>query len=487
MSIGTRIIRNSGYLALGSQSANLLQFVFFLYFARVFGESAVGQYSFGFSFTFAFTIFADLGISIYLIREVARDTSGTRRLFAKGLILRLVSLFIVLVLSLAIFPFLSADFSPESIRIIVMLGLYQVSFSLTELFMGELKGREEMGIVAVVGLLGKVVVTACGFGLIFLGFDYSTVLIAFPIGGFASLAAAYVVSRVRLGPLTLRLGPPSELKKMLVEVLPFGFAFVLVQGIYCQDVIILRFFKGDASVGIYSVAVKFAAFILAGSVFLYETILPILSKLYVESREEFMRVARQILRYLVMCSLPLATGMAALADRIIAVLYQDRFSGSVGVLRIAAWVVALGMTQVVYSAVMTAVNRQGAKAVCWGISLIIAIGANLVLIRAFDFIGAAIARLAIEVLTLAAFVYLTSRYAGPLSLLSAYVRPMLACAAMAAFIYRAHDWNLAVLVAVSGLVYVLVMLALGAFSRTELRRFRDVCLDRMPAFGALRR
>jgi O-antigen/teichoic acid export membrane protein len=353
--------------------------------------------------------------------------------------------------------------------------------------MGELKGREEMGVVAVVGLLGKVVVTACGFGLIFLGFDYSTVLIAFPIGGFASLAAAYVVSRVRLGPLTLRLGPRGELKKMLVEVLPFGFAFVLVQGIYCQDVIILRFFKGDASVGVYSVAVKFTAFILAGSVFLYETILPILSKLYVESRDEFMRVARQILRYLVICSLPLAAGMAALADRIIALLYQDRFTGSVAVLRVAAWVVTLGMTQVIYSAILTAVNRQGAKAVCWGISLVIAIGANLALIRPLDFMGAAIVRLAIETLTLVAFAYLTLRYAGSLSLLKAHVKPALACAVMAAFIHFAHDWNLAALVALSGIIYVVMTLALGTFSRAELRRFRDFCAQRVPALGTARR
>jgi O-antigen/teichoic acid export membrane protein len=477
--LGKRIVKNTSYLAFGNQLANLLQFVFFLYFGRLFGEAALGQYAFGFSFTFTFAIVADLGISIYLIREVACEKTTSRNLFFDAFILRLIFIIFVVIAAFIIVPLMSHTLSSEAVYIIILMGLYQIFFSLSEVILGELKGREEMAVVALLAVISKTLIVTCGFAFFALGVPYQIVLAAFPIGGFINLLACFYMSRYRLGPLTIKFGGPSHYYGLFLKALPFGSALLLHQAITIQDILILGFLSGDVAVGYYSVAIKIAGVILGMTIFLYETLLPVLTKLFMESRERLISASQRLLKYLLIIGLPLSVGMVMCADRFIVLLYQDKFAGSIVSLRIIGWIIGFGIIHTLLSAILTAIGKQSIKAVCWGINLTACVILNLVLTYFFSYLGTSMVRLFSEVLTTVLFVYLIAKYLSPLPLFGLSVKPILACVTMAAFIYVAHSWNLLALITLSALVYMASLLLLGTFTREEISSAKEFCAQRI--------
>jgi len=478
MSIARRLLKNTGYLAIGSQAGNLLQFLFFLYFAKVFGETAVGQYSFGFSFTYAFAIFADLGVSVYLIREIARDRSGGRQLFFDGLMLRVFSVSVVFFIALVTVRLFSGDFTKEMLWIIGFLGFYQIFFSLADVFIGEFKGHEEMRLVALIGLLSKSVTVIGGFLLISAGLPYNLVLAVFPVGGLVYLITCIVVSRRRFGPVSAKFNRLSYYKRLFLNVLPFGITIILVEGLFCQDILILRFLRGDASVGIYSVAVKIASMLLGFSIFFQTAMLPVLSRMFVESRSKLIEISEQALKYLLIVSLPLSVGLVTLSDRIITLLYQDRFGGSILVLRIVGWVVTIGLAHSILSVILTAINRQKEKAICTGVNLAISVALNLIFVYRLGYLGSAIVRVITEAVAAVLFFYLVSKYLTVLPVFKLALKPGLACIIMAAFIHYAHSWNLFLLIPLSGIVYLFSLFLLGTFTREEIATVGGIHLRR---------
>ena len=249
-----------------------------------------------------------------------------------------------------------------------------------------------------------------------------------------------------------------------------------------QDILILRFLSGDVAVGYFSVAIKISGFILGMTVFLYETILPILTKLFIESPDKLIAVSRQLLKYILIISMPLSVGMVMCADKIIVLLFRDQFSGSITVLRIVGWVIALGVIQALFSAILTAIGRQSMKAVCWGITLAASVILNLILTYFFDYVGTSMVRVISEILSTALFVYLVARHLDTLPLFEFSVKPVLACLGMATFIYVAHSWNLALLILVSGILYTISLLLLRTFTKEELISAKEFCMRRIPLF-----
>ncbi len=478
MGLVGRLVKNTGYLAVGNQLGNLVQFVFFLYFARTFGEAAVGQYSFAFSFTYVFAVIANLGISIYLIREIARDRSGSRQLFFDGLVMRILSISILFGIALVVIRFFFKDFSEEMLRIIGFLGLYQVLFSLADVFAGEFKGRERMGLISLIGLSSKSVTGIGGFLLIALGLPYSLVLVVFPIGGLFYLVTCIVISRYSFGPVSAKFRHLTHYKRLFLNVLPFGITIALVEIMFCQDILILRFLRGDTSVGVYSVAVKITGMIIGVSLFLHTAMLPILSRLFVESRSKLIEVSERMLKYLIIASLPLSVGLVTLSDRIIRLLYQDKFGDSILVLRIVGWMVTIGLVQTIFSALLPSINRQKEKAICYAINLVISVTLNLSLIHYLDYLGASIARLITEIITTALFFFVVSKYLVILPMFKLALKPVLACIAMAVFIYYGHNWNLAFLIPLSGIIYLISLFALGTFTQEEIATIKSVGLKK---------
>ena len=465
MGLRTKLLKNTSYLTIGNQIGNLLQFLFFLYFARQFGEKIVGQYSFAFSFTFLLSVLADLGLSAYLIREVARDLSGNRQLFARCLILRLF--FIAFFTLLAVVIVFSTSFPKETIRIILLLGLYQIFFSIADVFLGEFKGHDRMGLVALLSIFLRFVISGAGIFLIMLRLDFLTVLYCFPVGSFIYLMACiyfslYYFKNVR--PKFKRL----NLRNLFIEMLPFTFTIIFVEVLHHQDILMLGFLQDDQAVGIFSAAHKIILALLGVLFFVHTALLPTFSSLYIESQPKLIDLSKQWIRYLLLIGLPVATGLFAISDKLILFLFSDSFKYSVDVLKILSWTIALSFAAATYSVLLTAINRQTEKVIAIGTCLAFNFVLNLLLIPTLNYNGAATAKLMTEALHFILMAYLVSKYLTSISVHKIFVKPALSCLSMYFVIQFLYQWNLIWLILISAIVYLVSLGIMRGYDKEEI-------------------
>ena len=467
MGLIIRLIKNTGYLTIGNQIGNLLQFLFFLYFARQFGDKIVGQYSFAFSFTYVFFVLADLGLSFYLIREVARERSGTRQIFTRCLIVRLIALVLFTILAVAVVLFIFNNFPKETVQIIVLLGLYHIFFSIADIFLAEFKGHDRMGLVALLNIFVRLVVSGAGILLIVLRYDFLTVLTCFPIGSFLYLLVCIHLSFYYYKKITSPFRS-LDLKSLFITILPFTFTIIFVESLYHMDVLMLRFFQDDQAVGIFSAANKIVIAVLGVNVFVHTALLPTFSRLYVDSQSNLIDISKQSLRLLVLATLPISVGLFALSDRLIVFLFSDTFRYSGGVLKILSWTIALSFAASTYSVLLTAINRQKQKVIVLGICLAINFLLNFVFIPELSYNGAATAKLITEALILIMMISLVSKYLASISIHTIFLKPALSCLIMYGFIRLLHQWSLFYLIPASMLVYLLSLAAIRGYTKEEM-------------------
>ncbi|MFC1814556.1 flippase [Thermodesulfobacteriota bacterium] len=468
MSIGARILKNTTFLTLGDKVGYLMQFIFFLYFAKKFGVVPVGEYSFAFFFTYAFAMIASSGLSVYLIREVARKETYDRKLFVDCLVIRVASLIIVSLLVVGVIAIFFRDISTQKVNILICWGVFWIFNQIADIFLAELNGHEKMGRVAFLGVLSKLMSAVIGFILIYAGFSYDMVMVAFPVSNFFYMMASIIVSVMTLGPIHFSFRVLNYYNRFFIKMLPFFFSVILIELINCQDVLILGFMRDDQSVGIYSSAIKLVTFIVGVAAFVEIAIAPVLSRLFIESQEKLVDISNQILRFLILVSLPLSFGFVLTADKTIAMLYSDSFQEASIVLKIAGWSIAVAFMQSIFSALLTAMNRQKEKFIFIGIAFITSNILNFIIIYYLDFVGAAVVKLLTVVLSFIFFVYLVSRFLTGLSMAKVLLKPTVGCLCMSVFIYFFDHWNLFSLIPAAGSVYISVLFLLGAFSSQEL-------------------
>ena len=461
------IIRNTGYLTIGNQIGNLLQFLFFLFFARQFGEKIVGQYSFAFSFTYIFSVIADLGLSSYLIREIAKDPIGNRKLLAGGLSIRLLSLAFVALLVLMIIISFPSHFSVKTIKIIVVLGLFHFFLSIADVILAEFKGHDRMGIVALLNILLRFIVSGVGILLIMLQIDFLIVLTCFPIGSFIYLTVSIYFSHNYFNNIRLQF-KAVNLTNLFFQLLPFTFTFIFVEALYHQDILMLKFFGNDQIVGIYSVANKVVLIFLGVLLFVHTALLPTMSRLYIESHSKLIDISKQSLRYMVLIGLPLSTGLYAISAKVIVFLFSDTFNDSVVSLNILSWTIALNFAATTYSVLLTAINRQTLKGIGMGICLVFNFILNLILIPILSYNGAAVAKLTTEALHFILFAYFSSKYLASLSIHKTIIKPVVSCLLMYMAIRFFYQWNLLFLILISIIVYFVSLAALKGYTEDEI-------------------
>jgi O-antigen/teichoic acid export membrane protein len=472
MGLGFKLVKNMGYLTFGNQVGNLLQFLFFLYFARVFGDEAVGQYSFAFSYTYIFSVLADLGLSAYLIREIARDRTGDRTLFSQGLLLRTAALVIFFSLAAIIALVFFKNFSNETLKVLFLMGLFHIFLSLADVFLAEFKAHDRMGLVGLLNAIVRLIISGVGAILIVLNHNFVTVLICFPIGSFLYLLVCISLSFYYYRKIEFRLRNVS-FKKLFVPILPFAITIIFVEVLHHLDILMLRFFKDDRSVGIYSAANKIVLAILGINAFVHTALLPTFSRLFIESKSKLIEVSQKSLRVFIILALPVSAGLFALSDRTIILLFSNKFETSSGVLNILTWIIALGFIAAPFSVLLTAINRQTQKVIIVGICLLLNFILNFILIPRWDYYGAAAAKLTAELLFFLLAVFLISKYLSSLSIHKILIKPALSCMIMIAFLYVFKEWNLIPLLTASASVYFISLGILHGYSDEELNYLKN--------------
>ena len=394
------LLNNMSWLGFGNLVIKPIWFVFVTYVCiRQLGFAEYGVMTAVLGLAAILAGIANMGTSPYTIREVSKDLSRARNFLTAFLPFRSLSLIIALGISLAIgFALGHRD---EALLALLFAGFYMSFQSLTEYVRAFYRSAENLQWESISMVIEKVLVIALGSAFIFWRPEAWSVLLGMAVGMLLTLlgSTAWLLSRFKM--MNLEVGKESQfLRNHLPHAIPLGIAAIFILVYFRTDSVMIESMLGEVESGQYGLAFRFLeAFTLLPAV-MVAALLPRFSQLYEkQEKNKLGKLLRQSSLAVFGSAVILAAATSLLADLIVAYLVEgDQARKSSEALRILIWAFPFAALGYILSSVLTAMNDQKRLALVLGVTAILNLIANYLLIPSMGIIGACVATLATQLI-----------------------------------------------------------------------------------------
>ena len=381
---------NAAWLALSRASTDALSFVLFAVIARSFGPAGSGEYSYAFALATLLALFTTSGLEEYGIRQYARTTGQERAqlwsdlLWTQGAQL-LCGLIVFVLLALV------GVFRPSRWLVVAELSLYLVGWMMARTLFIPAMAAQSMRVPALTDLACRLaaILAALALGLT-LGPPLPWLLAGFPLAGLILLALA-VRNAARQGAALRSVPHWPGIRATARQVAPFMGADLLGQFYARTDLLLIAYFLGDASVGLYATDVKFIEVGLLPMFLLGTAAYPLLSQYAVRDEQAFAHSGRDLVRIIFFCAGWLSVGIYCLVPLLIVPLFGGKF---VPAAQLLPWIALLAIVKGVETAlyrVLYAARRQTTYLFALSAGTVLIVILNVVLIPRFGLPGAIVA------------------------------------------------------------------------------------------------
>ena len=440
---------------MGDFFAKTLNFLVFLYLARILGVTNYGIFEFAVAILTYFMLLADGGLEFYATREAARGIE-IRHLVETIVPLRLILAVISFIVLLVALPFFPNYPNLHLVLLLFGLTLFTYTLNVKWVFMGQ----ERMGRVA----FGLVINQALFSLLVFLFVHNPSQVIWVPLlwlGGEISMVIYFwwlFITSTNGLPLHFTL---KDTRHILKPAFTIGTSQAMGLMSYNFDAILLGFLLGPNPVGLYRAAYKPITAALAMPLTYFLGLFPALSRTFREDLKSFDEIVKRSLRLTSIFALPLGVGGTFLAGPIINLLFGSQYAPAVPAMQLLSWSASLIILRDTFRQALIAANRQNLdlrSAVAAVISNVIL---NFVLIPRFGIAGAASATILSEIvwLTVATFYY--ARYLYPVNPMEHLINPIIAAIAMGLWFYFTPSIFWPIQAILSVIVYFGVLFLIG--------------------------
>jgi O-antigen/teichoic acid export membrane protein len=419
-------------------------------------------------------VFLDLGFNILYQREGARQPSEIERFLQNLLSARLILALISLPVLAVTLYFLGL------IDLLIPGYVLMVLTSYANLLRYTLYALQRLGFEAIAIVLESLVLFALTlFGVL----NHQGV--AYFLWAYVAMYAfdciffSLLLRRLRIARFRWRF-EPVLLRQWFWMGLPFAVTFVLTTLYWKLDVPLLKLFRTSAEVGWYSLAYKPFEAVLFVPISMLGVVLPVLAVYQRSSLDQLRAAVAMFFKALLMLGWPLSIGVVVLAYPL-AGLWSGFYPQSIPALQILALAYTFAFVNNAFIGALTALDRQSTYAKAAGLSLIVNLVLNLILIPSYGYIAAAWTTVITEMVLVGAGWWLTVRHLGRLDLPAASWRPILAGVVMAAALYpfRNMQGDGVLLVVLLGMaVYAAAVVLLRAMTRDEMQFLRSALLGR---------
>ena len=459
-----RIAKNSIFLFCGEVIRIISVLILTVFIARHLGAVGFGKFSFALSFAVIFVIFADIGLTQLVVRDVARNKSEAGKYISNVTLIKLILSFftwglIFLMINLMKYP-------KETTHAVYLLGLAVIVNSFIEAFSSVFRAYEEMFYVSFLMIFQKVSCTILAILVLVLDFQLIGVVNAYLITSILTFILSIIILIKKFVKLEFKIDIKSW-KRMIKEAYPIGMA-IFFSAIYVRiDNIMLFMIKGDAPVGWYNAAYKPMEALMVIPISFIGALFPIFSNFYVNSKSALVIVYKKAVKVLLVIILPIAVGTTILSEKFIMFVYGSQFTNSINALRMLVWVSVIMFVNYVLTQLLIAINRQRFSAIFALICAIFNIGLNLILIPRFSYMGAGFATIATEGLLFVLCFYAISRYLGTIPLFGITIKPLLASLLMGCILIVLRKYPLFITIPISAVIYSIAIFLLRTFNKSD--------------------
>ena len=392
MTSSQKIVKNTTYLTSAFVVQKVLAFVYFTLLARIIGVENVGKYSFALSYTLIWAVFMDLGLSIALVKELSQKSINIREYFKSLVFFKiLASLSVYVILSLTIY---FGDYDSASKALLYWAGAVMVIDSFAQLFYSILRSQQLIKYEAVGVVINQFTIMSIGlFSILFWPDKLYLLIVAFLAGAIVNnIVGLYGLSKSKL--MAWENSADGHLKlwrRLFLFTWPFALATIFTRIYSYLDTVLLKNLIDDKAVGFYSVAYKIPFALQFIPIAFGAAIYPAMSALFGKDNGRFRKILDSSLFYLLLLVLPMLVGIWALSPEIITKFYGLEYSPAINILRLLVLGLFFIFVNYPLTTVISSIGQQKYNALFIGITLVINVFANILLIPLMGPQGAAIA------------------------------------------------------------------------------------------------
>ncbi len=468
------VARNSAVGMAAQITIKVLSFAFTVLIIRRLGAEVYGQYAGVLAFGAIFVFFADLGVSPYAVREIARlrdMEGGQARIEALYGNITWLRFTLSLVAAALIIGAAIVTQRPWEMVIGVALGtIGLMTYSFQGAAEAVLAGHERLDLAAGAKVVQQLVFVLLGAVALVVGTGYYGLI-------FANLAGILILTYlcyqgIRKLAVNSARPDPRVWWAILRFSIPFGVIGFTLGLSYKFDTVLLNIFHGDTVTGYYSSAYTLIFSIAVISNILNTSLYPSLTRQATTQPQTLPAIYERVLLYLLAVALPIAVGGSILANQLVQFLYGDGYADAIVALRILLWVIPfMFCTEFLgYVILVMGAEKRVARAIILSTSVNVAL--NLLLIPIYGLLAAAIMTVLTEAILLAQYGWLLRDLLHKMDWGRVFWRPLLAAAIMGVCVYFLQGIPLAATIVISAILYGALLLILGVFGRTELEFLR---------------
>jgi len=368
-----------------STGQKIISFLTFVVVARLVGVEITGKYFFAVSVTSVFVIIADLGLTPVVIREMAADVERGRAALASALRLKLILIPLAILGSLA---YIRLTHSGQEMLLAVALAcLVMTADAVSVTWYGAIRGRQQLRYEAWGMFIGQCLTAIVSLTAIF--FHAGVMGLIFGLLCGSAWNVLWSIRRSHDIGISLH-GASLSFKKMFFMALPFALAGIFVKVYSYVDTLLLKQFHDVFAVGYYSVAYKLTYSFQFLPMTFVAALYPGMSAAFaVNDREGLRKILHGSMRLMMLLAIPITVGLSALAPGLIHLLYGVRFSNSAASLMILPWVTIPLFLDFPIGSLLNATHRAHQKTIAMGITMVVNVIANIILVPPYGPVGAA--------------------------------------------------------------------------------------------------
>lgn len=450
-------------------------FVLMSFLPRYLGPEEYGRLYFAITINAIAGLVMDLGLTMLLVKSIARDRNQLSTMLINGGVLRSLAWTIALVGTMAFVVF--SGYPANTVKIVFVLALANWFYGMYDIIHRVFNGLERLEYRSIALVIEKVFLAIVGVIVLLLGMGPLAVAIVMLFSMVLNLAVSSWFLK-KLAKIDFAIKP-----KQWIPILKQGFPFMVSTTFafiyYRIDVMMLSSMTNDTVVGWYGAPYRLFDTLMFFPLILTTAVFPVLARLWHTSRENMVDTSRKLLDLTVIVAVPLAVGMSALSQPIISLLFGlKEYWNSIILLQILSFSLLLVYVDFVFNTVLVSNDKQKQLSLVAIAATFLNIGMNYVAIPYFQnlygngAVGAALTTAVTEMFVMGMSIYLLPKGTFSIANYSLIARTLLGGAFMwgAVWVIREQlptgfGWIIAGIVGTA--LYVFVLYVLRVVSKRE--------------------
>jgi O-antigen/teichoic acid export membrane protein len=315
-----RIVKNSFWIALARFGGSLLRAILIIYSFRILGPSLQGSFSLAMNFILIFSFIPDFGLTAVLIREIIKNQSQRKEIFANAFLSVFFLLFLsILIINLTKFIFIKDEMAQT---LIFILSLFLIFDTLREFLYSLFRAEEKMELQALSHLTTNFLLLLLGIWFLKIKPHPFSLSQAYLFASFLGFLLTFLLLRKEIIFNYFKFFKSKLVFDLLNKSWPIGIANFLFLIITYLDSLIVGWFHPPKDVGLYTSVVKLTEFLYFFPAALAMAVFPILSK---KDKDDFQKTISFGFQLSFFISLPILGGLLILSKEIIGFIFGEKY------------------------------------------------------------------------------------------------------------------------------------------------------------------